>query len=81
MQSVKLAISRGFQGSPEALKLRSLPHKFIGGVFAQRGHSANYYAVYPKNTPGNHPPTEACMINAKQHRGCRIQDPGTHGYR
>ena len=21
------------------------------------------------------------MINSKQHRGCGIQDPGTHGYR
>ena len=43
-------------------------------------HSANYYAGHPGNTPENHPPTEACMINSKQHRGCRIQDPGTHGY-
>ena len=23
----------------------------IGGVFAQRAHSANYYVVYPGNTP------------------------------
>ena len=44
-------------------------------------HSANYYVVYPGNTPANHPPTEACMIHSKQHRGCRIQDPGTRGYR
>ena len=36
-----------------------------GGVFAQRTHSANYYGVYPGNTPENHPPTEACMINSK----------------
>ena len=27
----------------------------------------NYYVVYPGNTPENHPPTEACMINLKQH--------------
>ena len=37
------------------------------------------YVVYPGNTPANHPPTEACMIHSKQHRGCRIQDPGTCG--
>ena len=35
------------------------------GVFAQRVHSANYYTVYPGNTPENHPPTEACMLNSK----------------
>ena len=51
----------------------------MGGIFAQRTHSANYYFVYPGNTPENHPPTEACMIHSKQHRGCRIQDPGTRG--
>ena len=39
-------------------------------------HSANYYVVYPGNTPANHPPTEACMISSKQHRGCRIQGLG-----
>ena len=27
----------------------------LGSVFAQRGHSANYYIVYPGNTPENHP--------------------------
>ena len=42
-------------------------------------HSANYYVVYPRNTPESHPTTEACMIHSKQHRGCRIQDPGTRG--
>ena len=25
--------------------------------------------------------TEAGMIHSTQHRGCRVQDPGTHGYR
>ena len=39
------------------------------GVFARRGHSANYYIVYPGNTPENHPPTEAGMIHSKQHGG------------
>ena len=48
-----------------------------GGVFAQR----QLLRVYPGNTPANHPPTEGCMIHSKQHRGCRIQDPGTRGYR
>ena len=42
-------------------------------------HSANYDVVHPGITPANHPPTEACMIHSKQHRGCRIQDPGTRG--
>ena len=28
----------------------------LGGVFAQRGHSANYYGDYPGNNPENHPP-------------------------
>ena len=46
-----------------------------GGVFAQRGHSADYYAVYPGSTPENHSPTEACMIHSKQHRGCRTLGP------
>ena len=59
-------------------------HRFtqsLGGVFAQRAHSANSYVVYPGNTPENQPPTEACMIHSKQHRGCRLQHPGTRGYR
>ena len=34
---------------------------------AQHNHSANYYAVYPGNTPENHSSPEACMINSKQH--------------
>ena len=35
----------------------------------------------PGTPPANHPPTEACMIHSKQHRGCRSQGPGTRGYR
>ena len=58
----------------------SARYGLLGGVFAQRGHSANHYGVYPGNSPAKHPPTEACMIHLKQHRGCRIQDPGTRGY-
>ena len=71
---------------------RSLPIIGIAGCWVLRpvsslrtygafSHSANYYAVYPGNTPENHPPTEPCMIHSKQHRGCRIQDPGTRGHR
>ena len=58
---------------------------YRGGVFAKRGHSANYHANYhvvcPGNTPANRPPAEACMIHSKPHGGCRMQDPGTCGYR
>ena len=42
-----------------------------GGRFrtarAQHVHSSNYYVVSPGNTPENHRPTEACMVNSKQH--------------
>ena len=37
----------------------------LGGVFAQRAHSANYYGDYPGNNPENHPPAESCTINSK----------------
>jgi hypothetical protein len=37
----------------------------LGGVFKQRAHSANYHSVCPRNTPENHPPTEACMVDSK----------------
>ena len=95
---------------PKAERLnpsKSEPAADRGGAFEQRVHSANYYVVYPRNTPENHPPTEGCMINSKQHGvhnsgpwdpwqasdkkknpgapaggvGCRIQEPGIHGYR
>ena len=47
----------------------------IGGVFAQRAHSAgtaraqcahsaNYYGDYPGNNPENHPPAESCTTNS-----------------
>ena len=38
---------------------------YYGGVFTQRGHSANYYGDYPGNNPENHPPAESCTINSK----------------
>ena len=50
-----------------------------GTTRAQRAPGTNSYAVYPRNTPENHPPIEACMIHSKRHGGCRIQDPGTRG--
>ena len=37
--------------------------------------------LIPGTPPANHPPSEACVIHSKQHRGCGVQDPGTHGYR
>ena len=61
------------------------PPTRLGGVFTQHEHSANYYGVYPGNTPENHPPTEVCMINSEKNpwctvpagaAGCRVQDPG-----
>ena len=47
----------------------------MGGVFAQRAHSAgtaraqcahsaNYYGDYPGNSPENHPPAESCTTNS-----------------
>ena len=36
--------------SPHRVTLRHTP------PFSQRAHSANHYAVYPGNTPANHPP-------------------------
>ena len=53
-----------------AIQIALLVHGVIrtyGGVLARRAHSANYYVVCPENTPENHPPTDACMINSKQH--------------
>ena len=51
-------------------------HAPIGGVFAQRGHSANHYVVYPGNTPENHPPTEACMIHSNSIGGAEFRTLG-----
>ena len=69
----------GYSCPPSCLQMLST--LYFGGVFAQCMHSTNYYIVYPGNTPENHPPTEACTIDSKQHRGCRIQDPGARGSR
>ena len=38
---------------------------YVGGVFVQRGHNANYCGDYPSNNPENHPPAESCTINSK----------------
>ena len=61
---------------PKCTAKLKIPFLVSKGAFS---HSANYYVVHPGNTPENHPPTEACTINSKQHRGRRIQDPGAHG--
>ena len=59
-------------------------HTVLSGRFctvrAQRAQLL-FTCCLPGNSPENHPPTEACMIHSKQHRGCRNQDPGTRGYR
>ena len=50
-----------------------------------RAHSAgtapSITLFIPGTPPANHPPTEACRFHSKPHRGCRMQDPGTRGYR
>ena len=40
----------------------------LGGVFAQRGHSPNHYAVHPGKTPANHPPTHSGGSPARRGR-------------
>ena len=60
-------ICRFFDNLPTAHACARLYSGFSHSIFAQRGHSTNYYAVYPGNTPENQPPAEACMINLKQH--------------
>ena len=47
-------------------------------MFAQRGQSANYYAVHPGNTPCKPPPYRSVHDPFKT---ASIQDPGTRGYR
>ena len=39
--------------------------RVLGGIFAQRGHSAHYYGDHPGNNPENHAPAESCTINSK----------------
>ena len=52
------------------------PYESLGLVFLGAfSHSANYYVVYPGDTPENHQPTEGCMINSKQH-GVQIKTLG-----
>ena len=67
-------------GSPGGRTDSTAPHPLAQvramGAFS---HSANYYVVHPGSTPANHPPTEACMINSKQHRGCRTLGPMATG--
>ena len=65
--------------APVLGQARACPRRRFRTARAQRGNSAHYDGVSPGNTPENHPPTEACMIHSNQHRGCRLQDPRTHG--
>ena len=63
---------------PKAEAVFSLKTK---GAFSHSARTVPITTLFiPGTPPENHPPTEACMINSKQHRGCRIQDPGTRGY-
>ena len=48
---------------PDTFSALSAPP--LGGVFEQRGHSANYYGDYSGNNPENHPPAASCTINSK----------------
>ena len=50
------------------------------GAFSHSAGTAPILTLFiPGTPPENHPPTEGCMIHSKQHRGFRIQDPGTRG--
>ena len=53
--------NNGTQSAPGQDGTLPLGRRGMGGVFAQR----NYSVVYPRNTPENHPLTEACMIHSK----------------
>ena len=62
--------AQGLQASPPPFDSPPLPacvHSVwpAKGVFAQRGHSANYYDDYPGNNPENHAPAESCTIDSK----------------
>ena len=53
------------------------PPNYNGGVFAQRGHSANHYGVHPGNTPANHPPYRSVHDPFKTASG--VQNSGPWG--
>ena len=47
------------------------------GAFSHSARTAPIITVsYPGHTPENHPPTEACMIHSKQHRGAEFRTLG-----
>ena len=54
------------KGTRSGNKTGTTPHR-TKGAFSHRARSTNYYVVDPTNTPENHPPPKACMINSKQH--------------
>ena len=52
------------------------------GAFSHSAGTAPIITLFiPGTPPANHPPSEACMIHSKTHRRCRVQGPGTRGYR
>ena len=53
-----------------------MAYKTRGTLLPQSGCFRTAPTVHPGNTPAHNPPTEACMIHSKQHRGCRVQAPG-----
>ena len=66
------------------LSLRDVPREIQlvpKAAFSHSAGTASMITLVIPRTPANHPPTEACMMHSKQHRGSRIQDPGTRGYR
>ena len=58
-------------------------HKNTVGAFSHSAGTVPIITLFIPGTPPETPPppTEARMIHSKQHRGCRVQDPGTRGYR
>ena len=57
-------------------------HQSFGGRFrTARAQRQSLRCLSREHPPELPPPTEACMIHSKGHRGCTVQDPGTCGYR
>ena len=78
---IVLRRERVHRGGEAAWNGKGLCFTRFGGVFAQRGHSANYYGDYPGNNPENHPDEAAlggpsskaagrCWLRATRGRTC-----------
>ena len=79
---------RGMRCSSDAVESGALRGRMgedgLGEGSRHWGHrcTAPIITVFIPGTPlQTTPPTEACMIHSKPHQGCRVQDPGTRGYR